>query len=187
MIVCIDPGHGGKDPGAVDPVQPAEGDDIYTEEADIAYEIAVQTANALQRIGHQVKLTRQPNQFVSLAERCRIANQAKADAFVSIHLNAGRPLAAGFEAWSHPKSQRGILLGSRILDELAQAFPSWRNRGAKKGDFAVLRGTKMPAVLVECGFITNPDEERRLHAPEVQQKMGEAIARGINEWGKQKS
>lgn len=179
MLICVDPGHGGKDPGAVDPVQSAEGDELRTEEDDLALDIAVWASNELQRLGHEAVLTRGPNQFISLSDRCRLANRIKATAFVSIHLNAGPATAEGFEVWSYPGSKGGALLRDAILAALGRSFPTWRNRGAKTGNLAVLRETVMPAALVECGFITNPDEERRLHDSQVRRQFGEAIARGV--------
>lgn len=188
MRIIVDPGHGGGkgsgDPGAVDPVQPAEGDMLYTEEDDLAFDIALRAQKVLMLAGHTAYLTRRPNQFIGLQGRCDLANRLEADAFVSIHLNAGPPQARGFEVFSFPGSREGVRLRDTILGEIAKAFPSWTNRGAKEANFAVLRGTKMPAALVECGFVTNTEEERKLHDPAIRQRMAEAITRGILNYGR---
>ncbi|HHV63404.1 MAG TPA: N-acetylmuramoyl-L-alanine amidase [Firmicutes bacterium] len=190
MRIVLDAGHGGGkgqgDPGAVDPVQPAEGDMLYTEEDDLAFDIARRAQEALMLSGHTAHLTRRPNQFISLQGRCDLANRLGADVFVSIHLNAGPPTARGFEVFSYPGSCPGAQLRDAILGAIAKAFPDWVNRGAKEANYAVLRGTKMPAALVECGFVTNTEEERKLHDPAVRQRMAEAIAAGVIKYGREK-
>lgn len=160
-------------------MQPAEGDMLYTEEDDLAYDIALRMRDILLLAGHTVYLTRQPNQFSSLKGRCDFANRLNADVFVSIHLNSGPPAAKGFEVFSFPGSREGARLRDAILAEISKAFRDWVNRGGKEANYAVLRGTKMPAALVECGFITNSEEERRLHDPAIRQRMAEVIAKGI--------
>ena len=170
MKIVLDAGHGGKDPGAKT---------FLTVEKDMALDIAFQVREYLKR-NHEVIMTRQTDEYVSLSERCRIANEAKADIFVSIHLNAhDDPNVRGVEVFSFPGSVEGAKLRNAIYMEIMDRLPGWKQRGTKEANFYVLRNTKMPAVLVECGFITNVEEEKELHKPEIRQKFAEGIAAGV--------
>ena len=170
MKIVLDAGHGGKDPGAKT---------FLTVEKDMALNIALQVREYL-RGKHEVIMTRQTDEYVSLSERCRIANEAKADIFVSIHLNAhDDPNVRGVEVFSFPGSVEGAKLRNAIYMEIMDRLPGWKQRGTKEANFYVLRNTKMPAVLVECGFITNVEEEKELHKPEIRQKFAEGIAAGV--------
>ena len=180
MRIVIDPGHGGRDCGAVDPVQPLEGDQLNTFEAELNYEIACRVKSYLEQEGIIGILTRKPGEFVPLDARAELANRLRADAFVSVHLNAAAsPLAQGFEVFAFPGSPWGARLRDAVRQAVAAEFPDWTNRGAKTANFAVLRETFCPACLVECGFITNPDEERRLGSAAIRDKFSRAIATGV--------
>jgi N-acetylmuramoyl-L-alanine amidase len=180
MIVVLDPGHGGRDPGATSPVDPKRQDMLCTEEDDLAYDIAQKAQRCLlaQR-KHTAYLTRQANQFISLEGRADLANKLNADAFVSIHINAGQPAAEGIETFSYPGAKGGGRLRDCVHAEVAKSFPDWPNRGAKEANHYVTHHTSMPACLVECGFITNVMEEKALYDPDVRQRFAEAIARGV--------
>ena len=172
--------HGGHDTGAYDPIDPTQGDMLCTIEGEMAFDIAQRTERLLRMKGFEVHMTRQPNEFISLQKRCDIANRLKADVFVSIHLNAHRdPNVRGIEVFSYPGSVEGAKLRNAVYMEIMNRLPSWRQRGTKEANFYVLRHTKMPACLVECGFVTNTEEERELHKPEIRQKFAEGIAAGV--------
>lgn len=180
MRIIIDPGHGGRDPGAVDPIQTVENDQLNTVEAELNCEIGCRVKSYLESEGIVALLTRKPGEFVSLDDRAELANRLKADGFVSIHLNAAaNPQAHGFEVFSHPGSRQGARLRDAVLREVAARFPAWTNRGAKTANFAVLRETFCPACLIECGFITHPDEETRLSDPAVRDGLARGIAAGV--------
>lgn len=150
-----DKGYG--DPGAVDPVQPAENDTLYTEEDDLTFAVVERVAALLKAGGHQVAVTRQKDQPASLAERTDFLNACRCDVAVSVHFNAAtNPEARGFESFHFPRSVFGTRLATSINNAVAAGFPSHVNRGVKEENFHMLRETNMPAVLVELGFINEP-------------------------------
>lgn len=180
-----DPGHGGDDPGAVDGINPAEGDALATEEEDITLAVAL----AVREIRPGIILTREDDRDVSLFERAQIANRTRAKLFVSIHCNAaGDPAAGGVETWYHANSPKGLRLATCLHDELAREFPELRRRGVKsdltryRSGFAVLRETICPAALVELGFLTNPRDERILAKPGAVAKAALALSRGVDRY-----
>ena len=171
MRIVIDPGHGGKDPGAVGP--------SGIKEANINLQVALMVAEKLQKAGLSVKLTRTTDTFVDLQPRCDIANSFGADYFVSIHCNsAGTPEAKGTETYCYKFGGKGEILAKAIQAELIAATGR-ANRGVKTANFYVLRQTNMPAALTELAFISNPEEERLLGSPDYQEKCATAIAGGI--------
>ena len=213
--VVIDPGHGGKDTGAIG----ARG----VREKDLALAIARKVAARLKALGLHVSMTRNSDVFVSLDERTRIANDARADLFVSIHCNAARRRKlAGVETWTlnvasdryaarlaafenaeadHTVSDLRLILADLATKanasdarDLAQSVQSSlvrtlrsrrgpvRDHGVKQALFYVLLGTRMPSILVETGFISNPAEEARLKSPRFQDGTADAIARGVKEY-----
>ena len=175
MKICIDPGHGGKDPGAVGRC----GDhDLY--EGDIALQIGLYLEQALLLWGHTTCLTRRVDRTLSLGARSQFANRYHADLFVSIHCNAAYAASVkGIETWIHPSSSVGREFAEPIQECLIAEFSNHKNRGIKEADFHVLRETAMPAVLVETEFITNPEQAAFLLADENQQRIALAIKEGI--------
>lgn len=147
MKICIDPGHGGTDPGGVG--------NGYNEK-DINLTASLMLAACLNAQGHEVYLTRERDLTYSLDWRVNTANMIKADRFVSVHCNSsgGNTNARGFEVYYYPGSYEGKELARRILDK-ASSLEWVTSRGVKALGFHVLKYTKMPAVLVELGFITN--------------------------------
>lgn len=171
MKVCIDPGHGGSDPGAVGPTG--------LKEAHVNLAVALKVAEKLRKAGVEVRLTRTSDMFIDLQLRCNIANSLGADYFVSIHCNsAGKPEAKGTETYCYKFGGQAEILAKAIQDELIAATGR-DNRGVKTANYYVLRRTNMPAVLTELAFISNPEEERLLGSPEYQEKCAAAIAQGI--------
>ena len=165
--VVIDPGHGGHDPGAVA---------FGRNEKDIALTISKKINANLKTLGFQTVMTRSTDVYVALSERYNIANRNNADIFVSIHLNsASSSSAKGIETlYKNTKA-----LASDIQTEMISATGA-TNRGLKyRSDLAVLNGTKMPASLVETGFISNPTESSSLATTSYQDKLAVSIAKGI--------
>lgn len=174
MRIVIDPGHGGKDPGAVGP------NDL--KEAHVNLAVALKVAEKLRKAGVEVKLTRTSDVFVDLQPRCDIANSWMADYFVSIHCNAaGTPQAHGAETYCYKFGGKGEILAKAIQAELIAAT-SRANRGVKTANYYVLRRTNMPAVLTELAFISNLEEERLLASVAYQEKCALAIAKGIGKF-----
>lgn len=171
-VICLDAGHGGRDPGAVG---------VVYKEKHIALLVSFLLKEELSS-EFGVMMTRTDDVYLSLGERCRIANQAQAALFVSIHCNSARvTTATGIETFHHPTSRNGIRLAGLIQPELIAAT-GLKDRGVKYANYQVLRDTSMPAVLVELGFINNPAEELLLGSVEYQTKCAEAIAKGIVEY-----
>jgi len=213
--VVLDPGHGGEDPGAVG----RQG----TREKVVVLDIARRLKKKLEKQGFEVVITRDSDRQVSLTDRSRCGNGAKADLFVSIHANAAPNRAAcGLETYflSEAKTDWERAVATRenaafetensgiprnlegdvglILADLAQnefliesselaariqqaTVPCARikDRGVRQASFYVLRKNFMPAVLVECGFLSNKSEEALLRKAEHREKLAEGISRGV--------
>lgn len=169
VLVIVDPGHGGKDSGA-----PGRGGIL---EKDIVLSIGQQVASLLEKQGIQVVLTRNSDYFVDLQPRVDITNRSRANLFVSIHANSidGRPDVHGLETYYYESGER---LAHTIHSSILQGMDI-RDRGVRRARFYVLRKNTVPAVLVETGYVTSPDEAPKLASPSYQNQMATAIARGI--------
>lgn len=171
MKIVIDPGHGGSDPGAV-----ANG----LKEKDITLDISLKLYNLLKKYDVQTILTRTDDRDVTLTQRANIANTENADFFISIHINAGG--GTGFESFRHPNaSDRTTSIQTIIHREVANFFKSkgFADRGIKTANYAVLRETKMPAVLLENLFIDNTRDAAFLREETNRQDIAQAICNGI--------
>ena len=174
--IVVDPGHGGDDNGA------AWGEKYdYLEEDDLNLIIAFLLRYDLQLAGYDVMLSREKDIFVSLGKRVEMANSWGADAFISLHADAFHTITAkGISTHIYTKaSPASLILGTWIQTELIKKFMDHTNRGVKKSNFYVIRESWMPAVLVECEFISNPDTRRFLKEPENQIALARAISKGI--------
>lgn len=167
--VFLDAGHGGKDPGAL-------GNGL--QEKDIVLQVTMKIGDILRSHGLEVIYSRTTDTFLELHERANMANNAKADVFVSVHCNSAiNTSARGVETYSYPGSSEGEKLAKAIQDSIINAKIFSHNRGTKTANFAVLRQSKMPAALVELGFISNKlDAEIQ---KTKQDKMALAVAKGI--------
>ncbi|MGC1342108.1 MAG: N-acetylmuramoyl-L-alanine amidase, partial [Candidatus Binataceae bacterium] len=217
-LVMIDPGHGGYDPGT----SSASG----IQEKTLALEIATRVASALEARGINAAMTRTTDVFVPLGGRTKIANDADADLFVSIHLNSSpNPETTGIEVYylnnttdratirlarmENSQAARGYGAPEEpnlnyILTDLRQQYKATEAAslarmidaqtvadlntefgievnalGAKMGPFYVLVGAQMPSVLIECGFLSNEIEARRLASARYQQTLADGIADAI--------
>lgn len=171
-VVVIDPGHGGRDPGAI-----GIGG---IRETDIVLDISTQVTRLLQAQGVQVVMTRQDDREVDLAPRVAIAQRSRATVFVSIHANAlslSRPDVNGIETYYFTAAS--LPLAQAIQSRMIQFFPDMRNRGVKQARFYVIRQTTMPSSLVEVGFVTGAEDAPRLADPTFRAQMSQAIAAGI--------
>lgn len=171
MVIIIDPGHGGPDPGAV-----GIGG---IQEKQIVMDISQQVASLLQQQGFQVILTRTGDYDLGLEPRVQMAERANATVFVSIHANAismSRPEVNGLETFY--ASAEGRVLASAIQQRILNSIPM-TNRGVKQANFYVIRRTSMPAALVETGFVTGAEDAPRLADPGFRSQMATAIVQGI--------
>jgi N-acetylmuramoyl-L-alanine amidase len=175
IVVMIDPGHGGKDPGAV-----GIGG---LQEKNVIFPISKQIAAILERQGITAVITRNDDRFITLQQRVQMAQQARATVFVSIHANAismSRPDVNGLETYYYSS---GAGLARSIHNSMLQSV-NMRDRGVRQARFYVLRNTSMPSVLVEVGFVTGREDAPKLASPAFQTQMAEAIARGIIQYVK---
>jgi len=177
LVVVVDPGHGGGDPGAV-----GIGG---LQEKQVVLEISRQVATILQRQGIQAVMTRYDDREIDLQPRVDFAERINASLFVSIHANAislSRPDVNGLETYYYDTGGR---LARTIHDNILRrtGIPDRRVRRAR---FYVLRKTSMPAVLVETGFVTGADDAVRLSNPAYRSRMAEAIAEGILQYVRQR-
>lgn len=179
MKIGIDAGHGGKDPGAVSPIRPQLNDQLYTEEEDITLDIAKRVQGILLACGHEVVMTRQDDSFISLSDRTKILNQSGCDMAVSIHLNStANPIANYISTFIQQLGGKAEQLAKQIQPRLAKVT-GWPNGGIRVANLHMTRVTKMPAVLLELGFVSNPIEEIQLNRPDFRAKLSAGIADGI--------
>jgi len=175
MKVCVDAGHGGSDPGAIGT------DPFRLEEKSFTLALALLLEEELESRGHWVVMTRRRDRTLGLPARARFANRLRADLFLCLHANAAPdPTVEGMEVFHFPGSTPGLHVAQHVLDALIAAFPAHRNRGARGERFAVLRLTQMPAILIECEFLTNPKQLRFLADPSNRTGLAQAIAAGVD-------
>jgi len=174
--VVIDPGHGGPDPGAI-----GIGG---IRETDVVLEVSKIVKDLLSEKGVKVVLTRKNEVDLDLPPRVSFANKTDADIFVSIHANASRGKRRdinGLETF-YFRGWRGRLLAKKIQKQILRVSPGSPDRGVKQGRFYVIKNTKMPAVLVEIGFLTGRLDARRLEKAAHRKRVAYAIAKGILEY-----
>ena len=179
--VVIDPGHGGRDPGAVGR---RNGEQIL--EKDLNLDIALYAADLLAaRPDIHVEVTHEGNaaewQEVFLEDRVDFSNRHSADIFVSVHCNAMAPgsSAHGFEVFHFRNSMSGHKLATALFGAIARNIGEIAPRSVKGSGFYVLRHTAAPAALVECGFMTSPNDLEMLVDKPFRNRYGTAIAQGI--------
>ena len=176
FFVVIDPGHGGPDPGAIG----ING----IRETDIVLEVSKLVKELLSDKGVKVRLTRKNEVDMDLPPRVSFANNTDADIFVSIHANASRGKRRdinGLETF-YFRGWKGRLLAKRIQKQILRVSPGSPDRGVKQGRFYVIKNTRMPAVLVEIGFLTGRLDARRLEKTTHRKRLAYAIAKGILEY-----
>ena len=171
--VFIDAGHGGTDPGALG---------YGYRESDLNLQVAKKVESKLKSKGIDVKMSRSSDIFYSLSERAEMANDYGADAFVSIHQNSAEAKSAnGIETYYNRKKEEDRPLSNDIQKQVISQTGA-NNRGVKNAEFTVLVKSKMISALVECGFITNESEVKKLSNPSYQDKLATGIADGIEEY-----
>jgi N-acetylmuramoyl-L-alanine amidase len=169
LTVVIDAGHGGHDRGGIPGQRVAE--------KDMTLDVALRLRNILSANGYNVVMTRSTDVFIPLGGRVAIANSYRNAVFVCIHFNATpRSGASGIETYFY--SRDSLPLASAIHYYVAGGAPS-ENRGVRRRGYYVLRKTNIPAVLVECGFLTNPTEAAYAQSASYREKLAEEIAAGV--------
>lgn len=177
VTIIVDPGHGGKDPGAIG----VNG----LRESFVVLDIGRRLEPKLRAAGANVIMTRSTDIFVPLEIRSFIANQSNGTSFISIHTNSFNKSTRGTETyWNRTSSSRESKeLAEFIQKELVVAMQT-TNRGVKEGNFHVIRETNMPSVLVEVGFIDNASDGQKLGSSTYRERAANAIFKGINEYYK---
>jgi N-acetylmuramoyl-L-alanine amidase len=178
VVVVVDPGHGGPDPGAI-----GIGG---LRETDIVLSIGQQVAAFLEQQGVQAVLTRTGEYDVDLPPRVAMAERMNADLFVSVHansINLSRTDVSGLETYYYDSGQR---LAQTIHNSILQSVDI-QDRGVRRARFYVLRKTSMPSVLVEVGFVTGREDAAKLSNAAYRSQMAQAIARGILQYIQQNS
>ena len=191
--IFLDPGHGGSDSGAVSG---------GVREKDLTLSVYNKVSSKLATLGYTVLTSRNVDKDVDLVDRADQANKANADMLLSIHFNAGgRGIARGIETYyyqatadrvpkinkeNHNNSER--LERSRKLANKVQQNLLYQtganDRGVKRASFTVLRETSIPSILVELGFIDNPEERNKIKTNEYQERLANGIVDGIVEYYK---
>lgn len=169
--IFIDPGHGGQDPGAIG---------AKSKEAVNVLKVALALEKKLIAQGYEVRLSRRTDTYLSLTQRAQLANAWGADVFMSLHDNSAvNKTATGFETYifNGSVSVNTVKLQKSLHEAIIKGI-GLRDRGMKQANFAVIRLTNMPAVLIEYGFISNLDDEKVV-AFEIE-KQAQLTFEGIN-------
>lgn len=178
MKIMLDAGHGPDTNGKRSP-------DGRLREFHFNSSVADELKKRLVLDGHTVFFSHQSGKDVPLHERTQLANRLKADLFVSIHANAfGSAFnsANGIETFTFTKPLAASVKLAQVIQQSLILSTGRKDRGVKRADFAVLRDTKMPAVLVECGFMTNRTEAALLLSDAYRKSCARAIAFGIGRY-----
>ena len=194
--IVVDAGHGGHDTGARN---------NGLREKDLTLDTAKRLERMLRKLGFPVVMTRKDDRFIELFERASIANRLPRALFVSVHFNdnttasgdgvetfyAGRKAAFSDDGWSltgmfkskpeAPPEDHGAAFAQTVQANIVSKLRV-TDRGAKPRQFAVVRLTRCPAVLVEGGFLNNPAEARRLCEPAYREQLAAAIAGGVQDY-----
>jgi N-acetylmuramoyl-L-alanine amidase len=182
-IIIVDAGHGGKDAGTNSKREKYE-------EKTLTLETAFLISEQLKKLGYKTLLTRNEDVYVPLETRAEIANSVNADLFVSIHYNfSSSQEAEGIEVYYYkeekkPTPQRIVQskqLGAEVLKKVI-VHTGAESRGVKQANFAVVRETKMPAILIEAGFLSNPKEREKLRDQKYLQALAKGIAQGVDHY-----
>ncbi len=169
--VVIDPGHGGRDPGAIS----CRG--CY--EKSVNLDISRKLADYLRRAGVDVIMTRMSDEFIELDERAEIANQHGADLFVSIHADSNPDSARqGYTIYIARAASRQSEIAAEAI-AVTMGNTGQNSHGIARADYRVLVRTRCPAVLVETGYLSNFTEAGLLTQPDIQQRIARAISDGI--------
>lgn len=181
--VMLDAGHGAHDPGAVGVTG--------LQEKVVNLDIAWRVQKLLADMGANVMMTRSDDTFIPLVQRAALANTANADIFVAIHTNSSTSssqngtstyyYAPAANPALYTQLDQRLSMASKVQSQLAQSL-GIRNIGTLQGNFAVLRETRMPSILVETAFLSNKSEEALLKTEDFRDKAAQAIARGLADY-----
>lgn len=176
LYVMVDAGHGGKDPGA-------NYGDVY--EKDITLSVSKKVASLLEQHKVKVIMTRDDDTFIDKYDRARMANNENVDIFVSIHVNDLKQTGhSGIETYSGHLKRGGRLLAKSIHEETVNIVKA-DDLGIHTANYVVVRYTKMPASLIEIGYMSNEEERTKLQSQAYQQMLAEGIVKGILQYAEE--
>ena len=166
--VVIDPGHGGHDKGC-------QWGRVY--EKHLCLDTSLRLENALRKKGYRTAVLRRSDEFISLPQRVSMAARYRNSIFVSVHYNfTWRQEASGIETfYCTPQSQSLAYYVNKAIMKRVNVV----NRGVKTARYYVIRNASMPAILVECGFVSNPSERSKMRKAWYRQSVADGIADGI--------
>ncbi|MGI6176094.1 MAG: N-acetylmuramoyl-L-alanine amidase [Christensenellales bacterium] len=177
--IVLDPGHGGFDGGA-------RGKDSDVNEDSINLAIALYLCGDLEGLGADVVMTREeakdlaPSKKADLAKRREIIENSEADFVISIHQNSHPNRSnSGPAVFYHEGSTAAEALAGAIQAKMNEELEPKRPRNALVGDYYILKSGEMPCVIVECGFLSNSEEERLLQQPDYQKRVSRSIVIGV--------
>jgi N-acetylmuramoyl-L-alanine amidase len=197
-LIVLDAGHGGNDPGL-------QNGALHLNEKDLTLDVVLRLKKLLEARGYQVLLTRTDDRKIELETRAGLANEAKADLFVSVHFNGAGATVIGTETYvltpqlqvstqpeqdksmvrvAYPGNRRdfaNVVLGYHLQHAVLAGLQT-SDRGFKRYRYAVLRFAECPAALVESAYLSNDAEARRIATPEFRQRIAQAIADGISDY-----
>ncbi len=172
-LVIVDPGHGGKDEGEIGPGG--------VRESDVCWDLATRLAERLVGVGARARFTRTETEDPSVLERARVANDLDGDLFIALHLNRhDEEMAEGACTYYFAGSAVGEALAERVQEQLVLLGAKDCRSHARS--YPILKQTRMPAVLVEPAFITNPDEEKKLDDPAFRNAVADAIVTALHSY-----
>lgn len=181
-LIVIDPGHGGDDFGTHSLNSPKY------QEKYLNLSTSLFLKDYLQKMGYQTLMTRSDDEFISLDNRASFANSKEPAIFISVHYNSAPSKEAdGIEVYYYnseddkSRTSESKLLASSVLKKVIQNTEA-KSRGIKHGNFAVIRKTNMPAILIEGGFLTNENEMQKLKDASYLKQIAWGIAQGAEEY-----
>jgi N-acetylmuramoyl-L-alanine amidase len=183
VTIVVDAGHGGTDMGT-------HSTKHNYQEKKLCLATSLWLQEQLERLGYRVIMTRTTDTFIPLARRAQIANEAHAALFLSIHFNSSpNEGAKGIEVFYYPaqaprdtlRSNQSKSLAQTVLATSLQATKA-HSRGIKDANYAVLRQTQMPAILIEGGFLTHQGEKELLLNPDYLKRLAAGVAQGVDEY-----
>ena len=174
--IVIDPGHGGDDPGAV--VTFSE-----KHEADHTLTTALLLKKELENLGATVILTRESDKSVSLENRAQLSNREKANAFISLHFDSGpNSNASGTTGYYFSSTSENL---AQTVNKYIARNLTLKSQGTKFQNFLVLRENKQPSILLELGYLNNPDDNKLIESTEYQENIAKSIASALKEYFQQ--
>ena len=180
QVIVIDPGHGGEDPGKVG-VNGAL-------EKDINLQVAQKLKNKLEAQGLEVVMTREADVAASkkledMKQRVALIEKTKPSLVVSIHQNSFTDASVyGAQVFYYAESEEGKSAAETVQEALLQVDPSNQRQMKGNNDYYMLKKTKAPTIIVECGFLSHEEEAKQLVVNEYQEELAEAICLGILKW-----